>query len=309
MLWAVQVDARGAARAVFRVHQGNVPSDSTPSPSGERVWSDACALEDLARLDREHTAHAAHLDLDDRWPVRWTTTWKYGRSASVTCPVQDLNTVDLSQTVPVRRFTWRTDQEHRPGLEYMTATDRHHGFESFEEECLLLVADFAADLTEALCQPFRLCFYADGGRVDHTPDYLLLTRRGPIVVDVRPAGRIHARDNLKFAATAEAALSAGWRFAVLTGWRAHVRGAVDAMSAERRPLDDVLGIQGQLHQVAAQGPMPYGELVDRCSLPAVARAHALHLLWRRQLGVDLSGPYGDERLVRLAPRKLTRGQQ
>jgi hypothetical protein len=288
------------------VHQGKDQPESTPPVSGKIAWSDACGLEDLARLDHGHTAYASHLDLDDRWPVRWTTTWKYGCNTSAICPVQDLNEVDFSRTVPVRRFTWRTDQEHRPGLEYMMATDRHHGFESFEEECLLVVADFAADLVEALCQPFGLRFYADGNEVKHTPDYLLLTRRGPVVVDVRPAGRIRPRDHLKFAATAEAALSAGWRFIVVTGWRAHVWGAVDAMSAERRPLDEVLGTQSQLRRAAAQGPLPYGELVERCSIPAVTRAHALHLLWRRELGIDLSGPYGDERLIRLAPRKPSR---
>lgn len=291
------------------MHQGKARTGAVPPASGDPAWSDVCGLEDLARLGDGHAAYATHLDLGDRWPVRWTTTWQYGRRASVTCSVQDLNTVDFSLTVPVRRFTWRTDQEHRPGLEYMTATDRHHGYESFEEECLLVVADFAADLVEALCQPFRLRFYADGNKVDHTPDYLLLTRRGPVVVDVRPAGRIRSRDNLKFAATAEAALSAGWRFAVVTGWRTHVWGAVDAMSAERRPLDEVLGIQGQLRRAVAQGPLRYGELVERCSIPAMARAHTLHLLWQRELGVDLSGPFGDERLVRLAPQKLSRMEQ
>lgn len=282
----------------YRARSGSVPLAPTDVP-----WSDDCALENLARLDDGHITFAAHLDLNDHWPARWTTTWKYGRKTSVTCPVQDLKTVDLSQTVPVRRFTWRTDQEHRPGLAYLTTTNRHHGFESFEEACLLMVADFAADLLEALSQPFRLRFFADGNKVDHTPDYLLLTRQGPVVVDVRPAGRIRPRDHLKFAATAEVALSAGWRFMVVTGWRTHVWGAVEAMSAERRPLDEVLGVQDRLRLAAAEGPLKYGDLVEMCSIPAVARAHALHLLWRRVLGVDLSGPYGDERLIRLAPQR------
>jgi hypothetical protein len=35
-------------------------------------------------------------------------------------------------------------------------------------------------------------------------------------------------------------------------------------------------------------------------LPAVARAHALHLLWRRRLGTDLSRPLGDASPVWLA---------
>jgi hypothetical protein len=60
----------------------------------------------------------------------------------------------------------------------LVSTDRHHGFESFEEERLLLVADFAANPIEALAQPFRLQFLTSDGAVAHTPDYLLLAESG-----------------------------------------------------------------------------------------------------------------------------------
>ncbi|MFF1301926.1 TnsA-like heteromeric transposase endonuclease subunit [Streptomyces sp. NPDC058307] len=242
------------------------------------------------------------LDLDENWPLRWTTTWKFGRDL-VTGPVRDLDKVDIGRSVPVRRFTWRTDQFHRPGLEYLMATDRHHGFESHEEERLLLIADFAAGLVEALCQPFRLRFLSEGKVIRHTPDFLLVTDSGLFLIDVRPAERIKPEDALKFAAAAEAALSAGWQYGVVAGWRQHLWTNVDALSAERRPLPDVLGIQGQLRDAAAaHGSLLFGELVERCRVPAIARAHAIHLLWHRHLGVDLSGPFGDGSLVRLAPQ-------
>lgn len=256
-------------------------------------------------MDTEFTDLAQVLDLGEKWPVRWTTTWKFGR-APATTPVCDLNNVDLGQSVPVRRFTWRTDQFHRPGLEYLMATDRHHGFESHEEERLLLVADFAASLVEALCQPFQLRFLSEGKAIRHTPDFLLVTESGLFLIDVRPADRIKPEDALKFAAAAEAALAAGWRYCVVVGWRQHVWTNVDALSAERRPLPDVLGFQGQLLEAAAQGPLPFGELVERCRIPAIARAHAIHLLWHRRLGVDLSMPFGDASLVRLAPQQRHR---
>ncbi|WP_329258586.1 TnsA-like heteromeric transposase endonuclease subunit [Streptomyces sp. NBC_01478] len=266
------------------------------------AWSDACTLEDLAVLDTGFTDYAQALDLNNAWPVCWSTTWKFGQTP-ITSPVRDLDKVDLRRSVPVRRFTWRTDQFHRPGLEYLMATDRHHGFESHEEERLLLVADFAAGLVEALCQPFRLRFLSEGKAIRHTPDFLLVTESGLFLIDVRPADRIKPEDALKFAGTAEVALSAGWQYGVVAGWRQHVWTNVDALSAERRPLPDVLGIQGQLRKAAAQGPLPFGELAERCRIPAIARAHAIHLLWHRHLGVDLSGPFGDASLVRLAPQQ------
>lgn len=165
---------------------------------------------------------------------------------------------------------------------------------------MLLASDFAASLLEALSQPFRLRFFVGGKPIQHTPDFLLVTESGLFLIDVRPAGRIKTEDALKFAAAAEAALSAGWRYGVVVGWRPHVLTNVDALSAERRPLPDVLGIQEQLRKAAARGPLPYAELVECCRIPAIGRAHAIHLLWNRHLGVDLSVPFGDASQVRLS---------
>lgn len=180
------------------------------------LWSDACGLGDLARLHKGHETHKESLNLGAGWSDRWIATWRLGRTP-VTFSVRNLAEAEVFRSQPVRRFTWRTGQWHRPGLEYPVSTDRYHGFESFEEELLLLMADFAADLVEALAQPFRLEFLTTDGVGKHTPDYLLLTASGPWLVDVRPAERIRPEDKVKFAASAEAALVAGWNYSVVTG--------------------------------------------------------------------------------------------
>nr|WP_024126403.1 TnsA-like heteromeric transposase endonuclease subunit [Streptomyces sp. F12]AHE39022.1 Hypothetical protein pFRL3_245 [Streptomyces sp. FR1]AHE40262.1 Hypothetical protein pFRL6_175 [Streptomyces sp. F12] len=263
------------------------------------MWSDACGLGDLAHLHMAHETYSESLNLGVGWSDRWTATWRMGRTP-VTCSVRNLAEVEVFRSQPVRPFTWRTGQWHRPGLEYLVSTDRHHGFESFEEELLLLVADFAADLVEALAQPFRLEFLAADGVLKHIPDFLLLTASGSWLVDIRPAERIRPEDEVKFAASAEAALAAGWNYSVVTGWRQHIVRIVDSLSAGRRDLMDQLGVQEEMLQAAASGPLPFGELVEQCSYPVIARAHALHLLWHRRLGVDLSAPLADSSLVRLA---------
>ncbi|MDH6709180.1 hypothetical protein P3T27_005926 [Kitasatospora sp. MAA19] len=270
------------------------------------MWSDTCDLDDLAHGHAGFDARRKTLNLTAGWSDRWTATWCSGRT-SVTCTVRNLGEVEVVQIRPVRRFTWRTGQWHRPGLEYLISTNRHHGFESYEEELLLLISDFAGDLAEALAQPFRLRFLTADGTVEHTPDFLLLTGSGPWLVDVRPAGRIRPEDEVKFAASAEAALAVGWNYSVVTGWCRHAVRIVDALSAGRRELTDQLGLQEQLLRVAASGPIAFGELVEQCSYPAIARAHALHLLWHRRLGVDMSQPLSDESPVRLAADNSTRG--
>jgi hypothetical protein len=180
----------------------------------------------------------------------------------------------------------------------MVSTGRLHGFESLEERNLLLVLDFTGDVAEVLAQPFRLRFRAGNGPGEHIRDFLAVFKDGSRwLLDVRPAELVEDEDAVRFAAAAEVALAAGWRYSVAVGWRPHVLSVVDAVSAQRRPLQDPLGLQGQLLEAARAGARPFGELAGGTPLPAVARAHALHLLWHRRLGVDLARPLGDDSLV------------
>jgi hypothetical protein len=45
---------------------------------------------------------------------------------------------------------------------------------------------------------------------------------------VRPAARVEREDLVAFAATAEVALTLGWRDAVVTGWQPHVQTTLHA---------------------------------------------------------------------------------
>jgi hypothetical protein len=135
-------------------------------------------------------------------------------------------------------------------------------------------------VAEVLAQPFRLRFQAGHGHGEHIPDFLAVFRDGSRrLLDVRPAGLVEDKDAVKFAAAGEAALAAGWRYSVVAGWRPHALSVVDALSAQRRPLQDPLGLQGQLLGAARDGARSFRELAAGTSLPAVARAHALHQLY------------------------------
>jgi hypothetical protein len=258
--------------------------------------SDACGIDDLCLALGTDNVSSTALTLGTGWTRRWTTTWSTGE-AEVVCPVQDLASVPIDSCQPVRRFGWRPRQRHRPGLQFVVSTGRHHGFESIAEQRLLVALDFAGDLVGVLSQPFALRFDTAAGSRTHVPDFLAVTCGGVWVFDVRPADRVEDADRVCFAATAEAALAVGWRYLVVTGWRSHVAVTLDTLSSQRRALTDPLGLQGQLLRQARCGPSTFGDLVAATSLPAVARAHALHLLWHRRLGVDLGRPLTDRSSV------------
>jgi hypothetical protein len=259
--------------------------------------SDRCRWEELLAPGFDDLAGAREaLSLGQGWTRQWTTRWKF-EDGPVVCPVRDLAAMPVRGAQPVRRFSWRTSQSHRPGLQYMVSTGRHHGFESHAEQQLLLALDFAGGLEEVLSQPFRLAFTAADGPGEHTPDFLAVTRDGVWLIDVRPGERIKVEDRIRFAAAAEVALPCGWRYAVVAGWRPHVQAALGTISAQRRPLTDPLGLQRVLLTAIGCGPVRFGELVEQAEVPAMARAQALHLIWNRRLGVDLAAPLGDRSLV------------
>ncbi|WP_262705063.1 MULTISPECIES: hypothetical protein [Streptomyces] len=161
-------------------------------------------------------------------------------------------------------------------MQFMVSTGRHHGFESLEEQRLPLALDFLR-VREVLPQPFRLDFEHVDGRSEHTPDFVAILPEGRRwLFDVRPRRFIGDSDALKFAATAEVAAACRWRYTVVTGWRPHVVGVLDALSAQRRDLDDPLALQGQLLRAAAEGAVSFKDLAESTMLPVVARAHALH---------------------------------
>ncbi|MGW1049416.1 TnsA-like heteromeric transposase endonuclease subunit [Streptomyces sp. NPDC002521] len=263
-------------------------NDSVPVHRGDRLWSQSCVVGDLFE---DFTAECSALAVSDRWSAEWRIA-----GTEVVCSLPHLGTVPLSRAGPVRQFSWRPRQRHRPGLQYMISTGRHHGFESLEEQRFLLALDFAGRIRDVLPQPFRLRFVVSGRSREHTPDFLVLLRDGCWLIDVRPRRLIKPEDIESFAAAREAAFAAGWRYDVVAGWRENVITGLEAISAQRRPLDDPYGIQRQLWD-AADEPVPFGELVESVELPVMARAHALHLLWSRHLGVDLAGPLRDASLV------------
>ena len=119
-----------------------------------------------------------------------------------------------------------------------------------------------------------------------------MTRSGTWLIDVRPEPLIGDKDAESFAAAAEAALACGWRYTVAARWREHVLASLDALSSQRRPLSDPLGLRPGLLAAAGKRGARFGEVAAASGCEPVARAQLLHLIWHRQVGIDLAGPLG-----------------
>ncbi|GAA3085776.1 hypothetical protein GCM10020000_85320 [Streptomyces olivoverticillatus] len=154
-------------------------------------------------------------------------------------------------------------------------------------------------MVDVVSQPMRLRFGAAGKRRSHTPDFLAVTRLGVWLIDVRPEPLIKEEDLESFAAAAEVALACGWHYVVAARWRDHITSALDALSSQRRPLSDPLGLRPGLVTSARRG-LTFGELAATAAYEPLARAQLLHLLWHRQLGVNLAEPLDDRSPVVVA---------
>ncbi|WP_285567828.1 TnsA-like heteromeric transposase endonuclease subunit [Streptomyces sp. RTGN2] len=262
-----------------------------PAASGA-VWSHHAGLHDLVAPcvlspGIEDAVAASSLR---SWTVAWSVT-----GAEVVFPVSAHALRPPSAAlVPVRQFSWRPGQRHRPGLGYSTSTGRLHGFESLAERRLLLVLDFVPGTREVLSQPFTLRFTVADRRMAHVPDFAVFHDDGLLtVVDVRPGGRGERADALKFAATARAASAAGWSYVLVAGWRSRAVEVLEVLAGRRRPMQDPFGLQDRLLAAVKAGPTQLRQLAATTGLPAVARTHLLHLIWHRRLAVDLDCALND----------------
>jgi hypothetical protein len=257
-------------------------------PQAALVPSPSCGLADLAVVCEVPEAARRELACSEGWEGRWEASWR--RDDGVTGGrVSDLGESLTAGCRPWRHFTWRTGQRHRPGLQFLVSTGCHHGFESLEEQRFLLPLDFCG-VTEVVSQPFRLRAGTTAGWREHIPDFQAVTRDGVLLADIRPRELIRDDDRLLFAAAAEPALSAGWNYSVICGWRSHVITTLDVLSSQRRPMADPLRLVPQLLAAAGAGPLDFDDLAEATSCPAVARAHALRLIWHRRRGIDLAAP-------------------
>lgn len=204
--------------------------------------------------------------------------------------------VRLECTSPIREFFSWPGKRNYEGL-YWSSTNRGHvDFESLLEREYLLAADAATDIIAIAAQPLALLWPRGTlGHRDHVPDFFVRLSNGDgRLVDVRSAERVEANAE-QFALTRETCEEVGWQYEIFTGLApvaaSNLRWLAGYRHDRSAPGSDTVEAILDCFNTA----LPFEEGIRRvraCSgLSAeVAMANVFHLIWRRQLVVDLSRP-------------------
>jgi hypothetical protein len=192
---------------------------------------------------------------------------------------------------PWRAFPWYLGQRNYSGR-YWSATERALvGYESRLELANLILADFDHEVKRIASQPFHLVTRKAGGQFRRTPDFLLIKGSGPVVVDVKPSRELIKDEVMRLLElTREVVQSRGWDYEIASEPDEVVFDNIRFLAGYRRDWLFGPDILAEILSAAAQEPQqPIRSIINGINQPKpIALAGLMHLLWRRELRVDLT---------------------
>lgn len=213
----------------------------------------------------------------------------------------DADAAVVVEGLPVRRFGSYAGMRHYPGWWWSSTNKDLVGYESLLERDRLLVADFDPAVEGVASQPFGISGRVSGKERRHVPDYLLVGRGGPIVVDVKPARLLDRPEvGVILEWTATVVAQRGWRYEVWSGEDPQLMENLRFLAQGRRPRVDehalqVLRESGKLGSPLSSALAGAGRRGD--AAPSRLRSALLRLLWLQEWVVDLSVPLTPEAII------------
>lgn len=232
------------------------------------------------------------------WAQQWTLTTAHDHEERTTA-VADKPLGDLLAGEPTRHPTWHPNVRNRAGLFFMPSTSSLVPHESiFERDTLRALA--YSEPTSVSFQPFRLNWADDGRSHEHFPDFLIELDGRVVVVNCRPEALVNDSLLCNCAAVSAVADLRGWAHVLVTGFKQPAYTNLSAFAAHVRDYDQ-LGLGANLVAFIKQnGPMSFADLAAASpAYPLMVRAVAQHLIWHRQLSVDLNSVITAETLLHL----------
>lgn len=181
---------------------------------------------------------------------------------------------------------------------FIASTGEHVWCESLTERRLLLSLDFEQTVVAIAAQPMIMNF-ANGSH--HFPDFVALhADQRQVVYNVKPACYITEKVKQQFANADELCALVGWTHVVASEFDSQEMKNIERLAYFRNHLlapsaslrDDLL--------IAAATARTVGELSDLVSGGHTAVPAILHLVWDRQIGLDMTLPLSTRTLIRKA---------
>ena len=133
----------------------------------------------------------------------------------VTAPMAGASLEGLSTAYPWRTFRWYKGQKHYLGWYWVYDGSVFCDLRISVRTVALLYADFDLSVRHIVAQPGLLTSSVKGVARQHIPDYLLITKTGPLVADVKPRDKVNdplVADTLTW--TRAAIEGRGWTYEV-----------------------------------------------------------------------------------------------
>ncbi|NUU06438.1 TnsA-like heteromeric transposase endonuclease subunit [Leifsonia sp. C5G2] len=218
-------------------------------------------------------------------------------------PISQVSWADLVFCHPMRDFSRRHGQVNKPVAFFSRTVGDLIACESQHERRFMILVDWNLDVVHIAAQPFTIDFPVGHELDSHTPDFVLITRTGGVVVvDVKWHTAAETADVLRRHAVVDKVLaSAGIQHAVWVGAPQVITSNL-ALFASARVPEPTLAIIGPEVLKAARSGARVGEVVNQAAeflqVPApVVLVVLRRLLWDHELTIDLSRPFDTETIL------------
>ncbi|MEZ0053766.1 hypothetical protein ABIA30_004799 [Mycobacterium sp. MAA66] len=208
--------------------------------------------------------------------------------------------IDLTTPLaPWRIPRWVHGQRHYSGRYWCATTTRHLLYESRLELARAIYADFDRSVNHIVAQPFQLETKVDGRTRRYTPDYLLLTSKNPVVVEVKPRNWLTRSKVIRRTTLARQLVEQrGWQYEVWSEPPAAEFANLKFLAGYRnkRLFDEK--IAAALFAAEVDGRTFEGVCRDETRWPqAIVRAHLLHVMWSGRIVTDITIPLSPKSLL------------
>lgn len=210
---------------------------------------------------------------------------------------------DLVRCHPMRSFSRRNAQTNKPVAFFSRTVGDLLGCESQHERRFALLADWHPDVVHIAAQPFSMRFPTGSPVASHTPDFVLLSRSGAVVVvDVKWPSKAADVEAVRRHEQVRAELTrAGMQHVVWSGASRMLTENLANFAAARVPEQLWREVVPML--LAAHRPgIRVRELLETveagCGVPGLTSLVLVRrMLWEHQFTVDVSVPFALETVV------------